>query len=167
RSAGNGRGLVVAGIVTVFLVGAAGGAIYYLSNKDSSPGEQQTNGGPDDGSDTINVKRDSGKHKKVGSGALTHLPPEKQKQVNEAIDKGVIFLRQTQGEDGRWAPNAKALTDPPGRFSVGYTALPALTLLECGVKKDDPAIQKAATFVRKNLDKLNDTYNLSLAILFL
>src|SRR5262249_18352885 len=60
RPAGNGRGFVVAGIVTVFLVGAAGGAIYYLSQKDSAPSEPQTSGAPEDDSDTINVKRGSG-----------------------------------------------------------------------------------------------------------
>jgi hypothetical protein len=86
------------------------------------------------------------------------LPPDKQEKVNQAIDKGVKFLRATQSADGRWGG---------GSYEVGYTALPGLTLLECGVDPKDPAVQKAAHFVRAKCPGLNHTYQLSLAILFL
>src|SRR5206468_645731 len=49
-------------------------------------------------------------------------------------------------------------------------ALPALTLLECGAGASDPAVQKAAAFVRANATKsaiTSPTYECSLAILFL
>lgn len=85
------------------------------------------------------------------------LSPHQQK-INETIDGGVAFLRKTQKPEGRWHF---------GGHQVGYAALPALTLLECGVKGDDPQIQKAAHFVRANVPSLTSTYDLSLAIMFL
>jgi hypothetical protein len=46
-------------------------------------------------------------------------------------------------------------------------ALPALALLECGVPGDDAPIQKAARHVRAAIPRLQATYELALAILFL
>ncbi len=88
------------------------------------------------------------------------LEPEVQRRVNIAIDKGVRYLRSTQYPTGTWA-------DEKGAHRVGYAALPGLTLLECGVPASDPAVQRAAQFVRYNIDKLDRTYELALAILFL
>jgi hypothetical protein len=87
------------------------------------------------------------------------LPPEEQEKVNKVIDRGVQWLQKHQTPSGSWGP--------PGLHPIGLTALPALTLLECGVPADDPAIQKAANRVRKAIPKLDRTYELSLAILFL
>lgn len=87
------------------------------------------------------------------------LSREQQAEVNAAIDKGVAFLKKTQLDTGSWEYN----------HPVGLAALPALTLLECGVKPDDPAIQKAAKYVRENVMAHNfyATYECSLALLFL
>jgi len=85
------------------------------------------------------------------------LNPE-QKRINEAIDRGVIFLETSQFNNGRW---------DVGPYAVGYAALPGLTLLECGVPASDPVVQGAARFVRENAKTLSATYELSLAILFL
>jgi len=87
-----------------------------------------------------------------------NLPPENQKKVDDAIDRGIKYLKNSQQADGGWMK---------GGFMVGYAALPGLTLLECGVPTDDPAVQKAADFVRKHVHTLNHTYQLSLAIIFL
>jgi hypothetical protein len=87
------------------------------------------------------------------------LTPSVQKQIDQTIDRGVLFLRNSQHSSGRWV----GLFDYP----VGYAALPALTMLECGVPKDDPAIQRAAQFVRASAKEITKTYELSLAILFL
>ena len=49
-------------------------------------------------------------------------------------------------------------------------ALPALTLLECGVPPSDPIVQKAAALVRAQVRQAvtsRDTYQLALAVLFL
>jgi hypothetical protein len=82
-----------------------------------------------------------------------------QQGINAAIDKGVNYLKSHQNLNATWGAG--------GAHAVGYTALPGLTLLECGVSPKDPVVQKAATFVRNNVPKLNATYELSLAILFL
>jgi hypothetical protein len=87
------------------------------------------------------------------------LPPAMQAEVNRAIDRGVWFLRQTQGPWGTWTSKK----DHP----VAYAALPGLTLLECGAGKNDPAVLRAAQLVRAAAPGLDRTYDLSLAILFL
>jgi hypothetical protein len=88
------------------------------------------------------------------------LPPEAQEKVNQAIDKGVHYLKESQGAEGTWARNR-------GFHHVGLAALPGLTLLECGVSRDDVRIRKAAEHVRGSISQLNHTYELALAILFL
>jgi hypothetical protein len=89
---------------------------------------------------------------------LSWLPPEEQEQVNKTIDRGVRWLKEHQGLNGSWGRNI---------HEVGLTALPALTLLECGVPAEDACIQKALHHVRKAILHNNQTYELSLAILFL
>jgi hypothetical protein len=83
------------------------------------------------------------------------LPPAEQDKVNKAIDRGIAHLKKTQGREGIWGPRE------------GMTALPGLTLLECGVPADDEHVQKAAQHTRKAIPKLNQTYDLALSILFL
>ena len=85
------------------------------------------------------------------------LPPEEQEQVNNAIDIGLHWLKNAQRPSGQWQ----------GPHPVGMTALPALTLLECGVPADEDHVQKAAQHVRQLLPRLDRTYELALAILFL
>jgi hypothetical protein len=85
------------------------------------------------------------------------LPPQEQEEVNKALDIGVQWLKNAQMPNGRW----------PGPHPVGMTALPALTLLECGVPADDSHVQKAVQQVREAMPRLNTTYELALAILFL
>jgi hypothetical protein len=88
------------------------------------------------------------------------LPPDEQEAVNHAIDRGVAYLKNIQQKNGTWAL-------PKGPYAVGYAALPGLTLLECGVPASDPVIQRTAQFLRNHAAKLDGTYELSLAILFL
>ncbi len=88
------------------------------------------------------------------------LPAPLQAKVNQAIDRGMVFLAATQGAWGTWTAD---LNNHP----VAYAALPGLTLLECGERVDHPSIFLAACFVRQNCAKLDTTYDLSLAILFL
>src|SRR5205807_9705176 len=73
--------------------------------------------------------------------------------VNASVEKGVKYLKATEG---LW------LTD-----QAGLTALCGLTLLECGVPTDDDTIQKAALAVRNGAVQSDQTYAISLAILFL
>ena len=86
------------------------------------------------------------------------LPPRAvdRKALDQAVERGVAALRNLQRFDGTW-PHPK----------IGATSLAALTLLECGVKADDPAVKKAANAVRLTGIQLTDTYSLALSILFL
>lgn len=87
------------------------------------------------------------------------LAEAEQKKVDAAIDKGVRYLKSVQQKNGTWLNW--------GKHVVGYAALAGLTLLECDTPTDDPAVKKAAAFVRTYTANLNQTYDLSLAILFL
>lgn len=78
-----------------------------------------------------------------------------QRIINAAVEKGVAALKQLQGPDGTWR-HAK----------IGATALAGLTLLECNVPANDPAITKAANAVRQASVRLTHTYSIALAILF-
>ncbi|HTU20933.1 MAG TPA: hypothetical protein VMG10_22970 [Gemmataceae bacterium] len=88
------------------------------------------------------------------------LPPAEQGAVNEAITRGVGYLRRTQQQSGTWAKVGVG-------HRIGYAVLPGLTLLECGVPASDPMIQKAADYLRTRAAGLDTTYELSLGILFL
>jgi hypothetical protein len=67
--------------------------------------------------------------------------------VNRAIERGVAFLKQEQNDkEGTWVYAGEGKTQ--GTLSVGMTALAALTLLHCDVPATDPAVQKAARFLR-------------------
>lgn len=89
------------------------------------------------------------------------LTKEEQAKVDKAIERGVAFLKGSQTEAGDW--KGKLFED---RFLVGQCALPAYALLESGVPPDDPVIQKAAEYIRSRILATDQTYELSLAILF-
>jgi hypothetical protein len=76
--------------------------------------------------------------------------------VNQAIDRGVAYLKGQQRADGTWP-----------RGEIGATALAGLALLECQVPAGDPTVRKAADAVRKASVTLTHTYSLSLCLLFL
>jgi hypothetical protein len=86
-------------------------------------------------------------------------PPGKQALINEAIDRGVRFVKQPRQVNDFLARG--------GPHAVGIAALPGLTLLECGVPKEDPAVKRIAAFVRARAGSLMMTYDISLTILFL
>lgn len=77
------------------------------------------------------------------------------KAVDQAIERGVKALRGMQAENGTWLHQ-----------EIGATALAGLTLLECGAKPDDKAVQRAADAVRKASVRLTHNYSICLAIFF-
>ena len=81
-----------------------------------------------------------------------------QAQIDQAVDRGVRYLLSVQAADGTW--------QYPGH-PVGGTSLVGLALVESGVKPNDPAIQKAAEYVRNQASRTTDTYSVALAIMFL
>lgn len=93
-------------------------------------------------------------------------PHPKQELINDAIDKGIAFLKKAQTAHGSWVepfPNA------PTPYSVGYAAIGGLTLLECQVPPDDPALQRAAAHVRSTpiIGPAHRNYEMASAVLFL
>ena len=89
--------------------------------------------------------------------------PADQATINNRIELGVKFLKKEQKAEGYWGTGNTAKE----ANGIGYTSLVGLTLIECGVKTDDPGLKKAANIVRDAAFDLDSTYELSLAILFL
>src|SRR5262249_40870065 len=90
--------------------------------------------------------------------------PADEQQIKQAIQRGVDYLKGLQKENGSW-PFSR-LSDV-GVADGGMTSLAGLALLECGVPTDDPVIQKAAAFVRRQSVIEVGTYSLALSIMFL
>ena len=84
-----------------------------------------------------------------------------QAEVDRAISRGVSFLKAEQGAEGRWSFSYNSNHD------LGITALAGLALLENGVDPADPLIAKATESVRTLARGSDQTYDVSLAILFL
>jgi hypothetical protein len=101
----------------------------------------------------------------LGLSSQNAVAADRPAKIQQAIDRGVAFLKSIQSEDGMWH------YIPPGGISteqnVGATALAGLTLLECDVPPSDPAVQKAAEVVRQHSISCGYTYALSLSIMFL
>jgi hypothetical protein len=95
----------------------------------------------------------------VVAALLTWLPAARavdRGEIDKARDRGVQALKKLQKRDGLW-PHA----------SFGATALAALTLLECGVPRDDPAITTALTALRKAVPEMKKTYAIATSVLIL
>lgn len=72
------------------------------------------------------------------------LPPEEQARVDRAIACGIAWLRQMQKDDGSWEAGR-------GFNQGGITALSGLALLHSGVSPRDPAVRKAAEYLRRQV----------------
>ena len=86
------------------------------------------------------------------------LPGLDQKKINDAIKRGVAYLKASQSVNGTWIGSG---------HPVGCAAIGGLTLLECGAPPLDFNVQRAAFHVRSGVGNLGMTYELALAILFL
>src|SRR5712692_9584686 len=108
-------------------------------------------------------------HMKIGVGALVlsfaALWPGPGRSadaddIRQAVERGVESLKSRQDGEGSWSfGNAGHL--------VGTSALVGLALLECDVPATDPAVKDAARAVRSGVGSINDTYDISLAVMFL
>jgi hypothetical protein len=91
----------------------------------------------------------------VAFSSVQAADPETLQQV---VERGVRYLQDSQANDGTWPTHA-----------IGATALVGLTLLECDFPPTDPAIEKAAEYLRHHWEEINDhntTYAVALMILF-
>jgi hypothetical protein len=100
------------------------------------------------------------------------LTAQEKQRVQQAVDRGIIYLKRTQLPTGSWIIGKETLGNPRGRnlalyYAAGFAALGGLALLESGVPADDTAVQAAARFVRQSGPGLHRTYDLALAVLFL
>ncbi|WP_169980408.1 VWA domain-containing protein [Tautonia rosea] len=82
-------------------------------------------------------------------------------RIDEAISKGVEYLRREQSRSGHW--DYRLAHD----HRLGMTALCGLAMMENGVSTDDEAIVRASEVVRELAIASDQTYDLALAILFL
>lgn len=94
---------------------------------------------------------------------LIELTPQEEAKVKAATQKGVDHLKKLQSPEGHWDYIKKGTSTV---HRPGATALAALTLLESGVAKNDPVIEKAAQVLRDAAPALKETYDLALSILF-
>ncbi|MEZ0227000.1 MAG: hypothetical protein ACAI25_00120, partial [Planctomycetota bacterium] len=82
-----------------------------------------------------------------------------QARVDKAVEKGSAWVKKQQKPDGswtdKWAP----------AYQTGETALSLLTLLKCGTKPEDPAIQKGFEWLLEQPFK--KVYEVSVSILAL
>ncbi len=75
--------------------------------------------------------------------------------VQQSIDRGVAYLKSTQGNQGGW----KEYLGQNG----GLSSLCTLALLTAGVPPDDPVIEKSLAYLRKL--EPNETYSVALQTL--
>jgi hypothetical protein len=80
--------------------------------------------------------------------------------IRKAVERGVESLRARQDNDGSWSFGNSGHT-------VGTSALVGLAMLECDVPGSDQAVKDAARTVRSGVGSINDTYDISLAVMFL
>jgi Prenyltransferase and squalene oxidase repeat len=81
-------------------------------------------------------------------------------EIDRSISGGIEYLRKAQSADGSWVFSTADNTP-------GATSLAGLTLLMCGVDKEDQAVTAAAKFARARAVSLGYTYSIALTILFL
>ena len=79
-------------------------------------------------------------------------------EIAAARARGVKFLKEKQKGEGNWEF---------GGHDTGITALCTIALIENGVPLNDSAVQKGYEYVKKNSNKLKNTYDLSLVVVLL
>lgn len=89
-------------------------------------------------------------------------PPGLSAATDEEIEaarlKGIEFIKSQQSQDGSW--------DYPS-YTTGITALCTLSLLENGVPLSDPVVDKGYRYVKKQVEDVGRTYDISLSVLLL
>ncbi|MCI0378796.1 MAG: hypothetical protein L0215_14405 [Gemmataceae bacterium] len=146
RTPNRGRGLVLA-LILLLLVGGGGASAYFLfKGKDAQPIAPKA--------PIVDIAQ---------LDKASTMQYEKA-DIQGAVERGVVFLKKRLLEDNDYFYRSDMQR---GNASYGAAALAGLTLLECGVPADDPAVQKAVQVLRNAANDIHATYTLSTAILFL
>lgn len=92
------------------------------------------------------------------------------KQVGDAIDKGVAWLKKRQQSSGTWGAirfNSTYGGDKQSQdgYEAGPTALALYTLLKCKAKLNDPAVVKGFKYMEDNYYKPPSSYETSMLLL--
>lgn len=143
-----GRAFAVLG--TLCLLGAAAGAaIWYVFAADPSKAREEKK----EDAFVIPEPKEPPKAR-----PLIVLEKEEEDAVKAIVAKGMAWLKTQQRPDGSWPTNHG--------YVEAHTAMAGLVLLEGGTPSSDPAIAKAADYLRKTFDGVHKTYTLTLTILF-
>lgn len=101
----------------------------------------------------------------AGIVTLVLLPAERssaavtREQVENAIKRGVRYLKDQQRDDGSW-------TDVEGDARTGTTSLVTLALLTAGEPANSPAVSRALDYLRKwSPEQIKSTYAVSLQVM--
>jgi hypothetical protein len=106
----------------------------------------------------------------------SEAPPDLDARVNEAIDRGVAWLREAQQKDGSWGPcqsgGSYDGTQPPQPcYFIGPTAFSLFTLAKCGVSRRDKGVRRGLRWLREEARRPSDyrysSYESSAVILML
>lgn len=82
-----------------------------------------------------------------------------QVRINEAIDQGVLWLKQRQLKDGSYGPcvagrrYGSAVRRKKNCYRIGPTAFTVFTLRKCGVPRTDRTIKAAVKWLKKKCRK--------------
>jgi hypothetical protein len=90
--------------------------------------------------------------------AIQGGPQVPQKAINDAIDRGIVYLLRTQNLDGSWGYHAHS-------YRNGQTALSLYALMKSGVSYRHPAIQRGFAYL--NQQPPRKTYSMACQILAL
>src|SRR5688572_2297228 len=98
----------------------------------------------------------------LASVASAQVDKSLQKQINASIDKGVVWLKARQVQDGPFkgsfgdAENFAyegGSAQVKGKMYLATTALSLLTLLKCGVDPEDVCVKDGLAWLEKQMKK--------------
>lgn len=94
----------------------------------------------------------------------TEVPAELARQIDQAVDRGVAWVRQQQQKNGSFRFSALK-QDIYGEHPLGETCLAVLAMLSAGIPREDPAIAEGIEYVLDN--PARGTYERGLSLMAL
>lgn len=94
----------------------------------------------------------------------TEVPVELARQIDQAVDRGVAWVRQQQQKNGSFRFSALK-QDIYGEHPLGETCLAVLAMLSAGISREDPAIENGIEYLLDN--PARGTYERGLSLMAL